>query len=68
MQFKYEVGAETFAQCASATLEQIDLLQSLYEKHAEHMSEEWKSNLLAVIHLTQSHASMLFAEIGLNNG
>jgi hypothetical protein len=62
---KYEVGHEVFAQCAKSTLEQVDLLQDLYDKHNEHMTEQWKANLLSVIHLTQSHASVLFEEIGL---
>jgi len=57
------VGFEIFHQCASSTLEQIDLLQDLYDKHKEHMTNEWKANLLSVIHLTQSHASVLFHEI-----
>ena len=64
MKMKYEVGHEVFAKCAQATLEQVDLLQNLYEKHQSHMSQEWKENLLSVIHLTQSHASVLFNEIG----
>jgi len=57
------VGFEIFHECASSTLEQIDLLQNLYDKHKEHMTNEWKANLLSVIHLTQSHALMLFEEI-----
>jgi|688.fasta_scaffold1238540_2 transcriptional regulator of acetoin/glycerol metabolism len=65
MKMKYEVGHEVFATCAEATLEQVDLLQNLYEQHQAHMSQEWKENLLSVIHLTQSHASVLFREIGL---
>jgi hypothetical protein len=65
MKMKYEVGHEVFAECAKATLEQVDLLQNLYEQHQAHMSEHWKENLLNVIHLTQSHASVLFSEIGL---
>ena len=65
MKMKYEVGHEVFATCAEATLEQVDLLQNLYEQHQAHMSQEWKENLLSVIHLTQSHALVLFREIGL---
>jgi hypothetical protein len=57
------VGFEIFHECASRTLEQVDLLQDLYEKHKEHMTNEWKENLLSVINLTLSHASMLFEEI-----
>ena len=57
------VGFEIFHECASRTLEQVDLLQDLYEQHKEHMTNEWAKNLLSVIHLTQSHASVLFEEI-----
>ncbi len=63
MKIKYEVGHEIFAECANATLEQVDLLQGLYEKHSTYMSEEWRQNLLNIIHLTQSHASILFNQI-----
>ena len=68
MKLLMEVGYDVFADCASATLEQVDLLQALYDEHAPHMTTAWKENLLGVIHLTQSHAAVLFEQIMTNKG